>query len=108
MTNYLLIPKHLYEGLHRYVCEGVLPGHFLQAVLRNDLHDAVGLADDESFAALRLILMWLYNCTPGTCYGSQDAIDRWLSMDWDHRRQLAGAALRDSGEHNELPGAKSQ
>ena len=58
MEYYDVIPKRIIEALERYEQGGVLPGHFLQAVLSNDLYRALCRADDDSYAALKEIF-WL-------------------------------------------------
>lgn len=47
-----------------YRGRGNLGGHFINAVLNNDLGDAFARADIESEKALHNIVMWLYNVAP--------------------------------------------
>jgi hypothetical protein len=60
-----------------WVVEGRLPGHFLQAVLRNDLGDALGRADGHNVRYLGAIYGLLYNRAPSACFGSPGAVDAW-------------------------------
>lgn len=72
-------PLHLRDGLLRYLDHGVMPGDFLRAVLANDLAEAVGRADPQSFAGLRDLVGWVrYNISPGL-RGSREAIEEWVA-----------------------------
>lgn len=64
-------------SLGRYVSHGILPGSFLQAVLANDLLDAIGRADDWSLAHLKDIAQHVYNRLPADCHGSRLAVAKW-------------------------------
>ncbi len=59
------IPYYTIEGLENYLFDKVPVGHFLSAVLDNDLFEAVGRADDENSKALRDIVRLIYNGMPG-------------------------------------------
>jgi hypothetical protein len=71
------IPERIRQGLDRYYNDGVLPGSFLWAVLTNDLVSAVHRADPESYAALREIVLYVYNELPCECYGTQKKMLAW-------------------------------
>jgi len=49
------------------------PGHFLAAVLKNDLFKAINRADDTNVKALKLYVMFLYNVAPGTWWAKAEA-----------------------------------
>lgn len=70
------------EGVQRALLAYILDRHpigdFLRAVLSNDLREAVGRADEINGLALRALVRWLYNEAPGACWGSPDAVARWL------------------------------
>src|SRR6185436_10059012 len=72
-----VIPLRMMIPLQRWVEKGELPGHFLQAVLRNDLQEAVGRADEENLRNLPAFVGWLYNEAPGDCWGSDERVDGW-------------------------------
>ena len=72
------LPRHFYDSLKLYLELGCRPGHFLQAVLSNDLVAAVGRADDEAMASLRPIIQFVYCNIPSPCWGSPDKVQRWL------------------------------
>ena len=73
------IPRHLRGGLDRYFQERILPGQFLQAVLANDLREAVcRCTDRETLLALPEMLQALYTWGPGNCLGSREAVEAWV------------------------------
>jgi len=78
MEYYDAIPKRITEALERYEQDGILPGHFMQAVLSNNLFYAVSMADDNSCAALKQIVHYVYNEMPGNCWGSKDVVNEWV------------------------------
>jgi hypothetical protein len=71
------IPGRLLLGLVAWAEKKHRVGHFLTAVLSNDLCEAVARADEESMAALRQIVMFVYNNLPGICWGSQEKVAAW-------------------------------
>jgi len=73
------IPPRLLASLRRYVDEHVETGSFLRAVLENDLRMAVGLADDDSLAAIRSIVGWVYFEAPAGSNGSRELVERWIA-----------------------------
>ena len=73
------IPERMQDALIRYYEKRIEPGHFLTAVLENDLMEALGRADVENRHSLHAYCMWLYNQTPSGSYGSPEAVKRWLA-----------------------------
>jgi hypothetical protein len=72
------VPVHLRDGMRRYVEHGILPGHFLRAVISNRLWETLTRADetmgrDEITAVFR----WFYQCAPGECFGSPQKMEAW-------------------------------
>lgn len=82
------VPQHLQGGIRRYVCDGIPPGSFLEAVISNDLFEAVARADEKSLAGLLGICRFFYNHTDGNCYGSEEKLSWWVNR---HR------VLREAG-----------
>jgi hypothetical protein len=82
------LPSHLQAGLIRYIVLGVEPGHFLSAVLRNDLFGAMGRADDTSRDAIPMICNFLYNFAPSASHGSVEKFEDWV-MSGGYLRVLA-------------------
>jgi hypothetical protein len=66
------VPKHLVEGLIRWVDDGIRPGSFLCAVLANDLMKAVERMDMMSHMHLPGIIHWLDAHAPIDCHGSEE------------------------------------
>lgn len=78
-ANWHLIPTHMQGGLRRYLTHGIVPGHFLEAVLENDLTEAVKRADDVNIAALPNYIAFFYNYADRRSYGSQDKVREWIN-----------------------------
>ena len=74
------VPEHLCGGLVGYFVARVRPGNFLQALLRNDLREAVLRADRFSLLALRELVWFLENHAPGGSFGSPEAVEAWLAV----------------------------
>ena len=72
------IPERMRSAILRYVEDKELPGNFLQAVIRNDLSGATGMADEENMANLPAYVNYFYNHTPASCWGSQKKMDEWV------------------------------
>ena len=72
------VPEIIAQSIKDYV-EGRLPvGSFLQAVICNNLFDAINRADDESASCLQGIVRIFYNQTPTACWGSVKRYNDWL------------------------------
>jgi hypothetical protein len=74
------IPPAVLQAL-KYHIERKLPYHvlggFVQAVLANDLREAVGRADSTSLLALLPIVRFLWNEAPADCWGSLEKAKGW-------------------------------
>ncbi len=75
------VPEHTIGGLDRYVEQRIAPGSFLQAVLENNLSEAMGRADHINRPALYDIVCYIYNDLPSTCWGSPEKVQAWLKGD---------------------------
>ncbi len=73
------IPVATMAGLDNYVERRLRPGHFLQAVLENDLAAAVMRADPENRAALVEVVVYVTHKLPGLCWGSPKLVEDWLA-----------------------------
>jgi hypothetical protein len=89
-----LIPSHMADGLLLYLRFGVAPGHFLQAVLSNDLAEACGRADEVNRRALYNYVFLLHNFAPSTAWGSPAAFNAWL----ERGRALRAADTRTDAD----------
>ena len=78
--EYEKLPEHLQDGMKRYVEDGIQAGHFLTAVLSNDLLGAVSRADPKSLEALPDIVRWLHWEIPSSAWGSEEKVKNWRGM----------------------------
>lgn len=76
--QYEAIPAHMQEALRRYVVQGLAPGHFLSAVIKNDLRGAINYADATNAPLLKLYVQWFYNEAPDNCHGSPEIMREWM------------------------------
>lgn len=65
-------------AIHRYIHHGLNPGHFLSAVIDNDLAEAVGRADDQNLRNLPAFVGYFYNEAPAACWGSKEKRIEWV------------------------------
>jgi hypothetical protein len=70
--------ERLAGAMQRYIEHGIPPGHFLTAILSNDLREACERADDDHKHTLFEIVGWLYNEAPSPCWGSPDKFAAWI------------------------------
>ena len=70
-------PEYVREKLTEYQNTGGGLGHFLTAVLENDLSKAIGHADSENLAKLPAIVAFVYNCIDSRCWGSKEIVKEW-------------------------------
>lgn len=87
------VPVTLAEGLIRYIDHGVPTGSFLEAVLSNDLMDAMARADIGNRYRVFEVAVFLHSVAPRGCYGSRDAVAEWI-----RHRGLAGLHPRPEGD----------
>jgi hypothetical protein len=64
---------------------GVPTGGFIEAVLSNDLREAMGQADRESLKHLHTLFLLIYNYCPHTCWGSEKRVNEWLQAKREER-----------------------
>ena len=77
MDNYAELPEGLQGGMKRYIEDGISTGHFLTAVLSNDLLGAVSRADGTNIKLLPEIVRWIYNEAPSNCWGTAKQVQAW-------------------------------
>lgn len=73
------IPRHLHDGLVRYFSDGILPGAFLQAVLCNDLTQAVKREFPVEPFTLAQLVDFLLAHAPASAWGSRAAVLAWTT-----------------------------
>lgn len=97
-VDYGRLPEHMREGARMYVEHGGHPGHFLRAVVENDLVGAFAAADEKNFAHMADWARWLYNEAPRACWGSREAVRAWIEMRAEQRirREKEKLPIRDA------------
>jgi len=76
--EYADIPERMRGGMIRYINTGIVPGHFLTAIITNDLKEVVRRADDENMQLIPLYVRWFYNQAPSPCWGSPTRLREWV------------------------------
>ena len=76
--TYDYLPPHMQDGARRYVEDGIPPGGFMRAVLENRLVESFGRADTTNFRYMDEWARWLYNEAPSKCWGSPEAVEKWI------------------------------
>ena len=74
------IPDQMMGSIKRYIEYGVIPGNFLQAIICNNLKEAVGKADDENIDNLPAYIGYFYNEAPTNCWGSHKRMVDWADQ----------------------------
>lgn len=87
------VPEHDWDGLSLWIDEGINPGSFLMAVLRNDLREACSCADAINRHALFAIVLFLSNHAPYPCWGTEAFVAQWR-RDHQMRRDKAAALAK--------------
>lgn len=75
------LPEHLKEVLIIYAEQKRRTGSFLEAVLSNNLFEAINRADFLSKYHLPVITDFIYNQLPCESWGSKEAVEKWLAQD---------------------------
>jgi len=70
---------YLKRSLIYWIDDAVYPGHFVKAVLTNDLFEAIARADGENARILPDIVRWVYSNAPRNCWGSNEEMKTWKS-----------------------------
>lgn len=74
--NYERLPN--LPQLKRYAEQRIPVGHFLSAIICNDLGEAVARADDGNQWLIPVYHRWLYNEADSRCWGSNEKMQAWL------------------------------
>lgn len=69
---------YMVDGVRSYIEEWRPLGGFLRALFSNDLMAAFARADMSNTARMRFWVEWLDNHAPMACYGSKEAVDKWI------------------------------
>jgi hypothetical protein len=79
------IPHYMHGGLTRWIEQGIPPGHFLTALLTNDLRETFERADDANVECIGDYLKFLYCHAPAGCWGSPERFDSWAKAHEEKR-----------------------
>ena len=71
------------DSIDRYVKDRIPTGGFLEAVLCNNLKEAVGRADTQNLKDIKEIVQYCYWEIPSVCWGSPEEVKAWLKGDKD-------------------------
>jgi hypothetical protein len=74
-------------AIRAYVEDHRVPGHFLQAVICNDLRGAIDRADEENLANLPAFVGYFYNEAPSGCWGSKEKMKAWEKLGEEKREE---------------------
>lgn len=66
------------KGIKNYFYEKLRPGHFLTAVLCNDLQAAISRCDGDALQELPRLMMFLFNYAPANSWGCEDFMEEWI------------------------------
>lgn len=80
LQDYGQIRKNIIEGMNRFVCYHRGVGHFLTAVLSNDMREAFGRADADNQKTMFQIVSYCHNEIPGNCWGTPEKVKRWIEQ----------------------------
>ena len=77
--GYEKVPPYILGSLDAYLEDRRPVGQFLEAVLSNDLYEAVNRADIPCLRTLNLIVMYVTNKFTSDCYGSPKRYKEWIN-----------------------------
>ncbi len=76
---YALIDGNILAAINHYVIQHEPAGHFVMAVLKNDLHEAFKRADENNTTHLFHVVCYCHNEIPSSCWGSPMEVGKWLN-----------------------------
>jgi hypothetical protein len=89
----------MHGGVRRYLENGRRPGHFLTAVICNDLKEAFARADNSNARLMGEWVKFFYNEVPNNAWGSKEKMETWLAQFDDFgNRHDAQAMASTKGE----------
>lgn len=97
-SDYMLIPMRVLRELVDFAERGIRPGGYVQAVLAEDLGQAVALGDSEVLGSLVQTSMFVFNRMPAGTWGSRSALSCWV------HDPPAGITLNVEGTQMEVSG----
>lgn len=82
-TDYHRIPPHMMEGLIAYRDSHIPVGGFLQAIIGNNLTEAVARADDTNLWIIPIYVSWFRWEMPADAWGNSKAYIAWIQRPLD-------------------------
>jgi len=76
--KYPTAPIHILDAITDYANNHTPHGHFVTAVLENNLSEAIFRADSNSLAGLEDIVRFVYWEIPHSSHGSVEKVNAWL------------------------------
>ena len=77
LENIDILPDYMHEAMIAWIETGRMPGNFLSSLLSNNLFLTFHHADQTNLAMIGDYINYLYNYTPGECWGSPDKVRAW-------------------------------
>jgi len=77
--KYPTAPIHILDAITDYADNHTPHGHFVTAVLENNLMEAIFRADPNSLAGLKDIVRFVYEEIPLSSHGSVKKVNAWLA-----------------------------
>jgi len=83
------VDRDFADPMFNYLVYGFSPGSCFTAVLANDFLGAMSSSHpSNTVTAFKALAGWIRDCMPRRAYGSYEAVDIWLAMPEQERRDL--------------------
>lgn len=83
------VPKEFFEPFYNYLINGWEPGSCFSAVLANDFFTAIQRSHPANTVdAFKRTTGWINDKWPQTAWGSYEAVDRWIKLTEEERREI--------------------
>lgn len=92
------VPAGAHDTVIGYLFYGWHPGHFLTAILTNDLKGAWQRGDDENLAALANYMAFFYHDVPSVAWGTPAKVEMWLEAVATVQDRISEAAAVEAEE----------
>jgi len=66
----------MHEGILNYLCDGIIPGHFIRAIIVGDFKMAMQVADDINLWILPVYYGFFYNHVSLAIWGDEERVHR--------------------------------
>lgn len=77
------IRDDMVQAINDYIKNHIPVGSFLQAVICNNLAEAVGQADQDNLQNLPAFVNYFYNIAPSICWKSLESYNSWINKKRD-------------------------